>query len=227
MNSRVLFFIACGVIFNFPGSMPRFLAGTLYLPIVLLMFPILQSRSSYFFSFYVWYFFVVVPLMEIFRGNGFNVNVFSFGAFLSGQFDTFQSIANAIHSNLFSYGSQLLGVLLFFVPRNFWPDKPIGTGALVAEELNFSFTNVSLNFWAEMYINFGSVGAVIGSILLGSYMRWIDIKCCSRDLNQLHGMLNLGLLVFIVRGDLLNAFAYSIGVNLTFIFVRKLLVRKY
>ena len=39
-----------------------------------------------------------------------------------------------------------------------WPDKPIGSGGFIAEQYDFFFDHISLNYWAEGYINFGILG---------------------------------------------------------------------
>jgi hypothetical protein len=48
-----------------------------------------------------------------------------------------------------TYGRQLVGALLFFVPSSLWPNKPIGSGTLVAENMlmtrySFWYTNISM-----------------------------------------------------------------------------------
>jgi len=71
-----------------------------------------------------------------------------------------------------TYGKQLLGVLFFFVPRSIWPDKPVGSGHLVAQNLLMTqydmwFTNLSNPLPSEGYINFGIIGVALFAIILG------------------------------------------------------------
>lgn len=78
--------------------------------------------------------------------------------FKEGHFDSYQSILSVLNSEIITYGNQLLGVLLFWVPRSIWSNKPIGSGAFMAEITNLDFSNISMNYFAEGYINFGVFG---------------------------------------------------------------------
>ena len=74
-----------------------------------------------------------------------------------------------------SWGNQLLGAILFFVPRSIWPSKPLGTGhtAIVALDQHY-FSNVSAPLIAEGYVNFGIVGVVLFALAAGWIFRKLD-----------------------------------------------------
>jgi hypothetical protein len=107
--------------------------------------------------------------------------------------------------------------LFFWIPRSFWPTKPIGSGAFLAEEQGFFFTNVSCNYFAEGYINFGIIGIFIFIIVLSFVTAKLDKMYWTICVNSRNNYFNviycvlLGMIFFMLRGDLMSSFAYSIG----------------
>lgn len=97
----------------------------------------------------------------------------------TGDFDAFAQVINTVQytaSQGFEWGWQLLGVLFFWVPRSVWPGKPIDTGVAIAEFKGYGFTNLSAPFWAELFINFGWLGLILGMIALGYLLRRLDAR---------------------------------------------------
>jgi hypothetical protein len=70
-----------------------------------------------------------------------------------------------------TFGRQASGALLFWVPRSSWETKPIDTGTEVALYVGTVNTNLSEPLWAELWIDFGIVGMVLGFVLLGYLLR--------------------------------------------------------
>ncbi|MGK5629101.1 hypothetical protein [Streptomyces sp. URMC 123] len=66
-----------------------------------------------------------------------------------------------------SWGRQLSGAALFFVPRSVWPDKPRDTGIRVGEWMGTNNTNLSSPLWAELWLDFGTAGMTAGFLGLG------------------------------------------------------------
>ena len=64
--------------------------------------------------------------------------------------------------------------MLFFVPRNYWLDKPVGSGYEMANHLNYTFNNISMPFLGEGYVNFGVFGVTIFAMMLGVFMGLVD-----------------------------------------------------
>src|SRR5690606_10753587 len=88
----------------------------------------------------------------------------------NGDYDAYQMVLNTVkYSQSFgiTYGRQLLGADLFWVPRQYWEDKPVGSGQFVAEGLRYSYTNLSCPLWAEAYINFGMIGVILTFFVYG------------------------------------------------------------
>ena len=76
----------------------------------------------------------------------------------------------------FKHGETMVGVFTALIPRLLWPDKPVQDhGNVLSAEYGFKdeSATVSINFpWlADLYINFGYAGMVIGSFLLGAFFR--------------------------------------------------------
>ena len=63
-------------------------------------------------------------------------------------------------------GKQLLGAMLFFIPRSIWPSKPIGSGATIAIYQRQSFKNISCPIIGEAIINFGIIGVIIFAVAI-------------------------------------------------------------
>lgn len=67
-------------------------------------------------------------------------------------------------------GKQILGALGFFIPRSYWPDKPLGTGSLITEHLGVPLSNVSSPLWVEAYVDGGLIAVVVVFAALGYVM---------------------------------------------------------
>jgi hypothetical protein len=95
----------------------------------------------------------------------------------NGDFDSFQQILNTLiyvkHSGL-TYGYQLLGIFTFWIPRSSWYNKPLDTGILVGNSLDYGFTNLSSPLWAEGYVNFGIIGVIIFLSTFGFFSHFLD-----------------------------------------------------
>src|SRR5690606_27299975 len=95
-----------------------------------------------------------------------------------GDYDSFAEISNAVayvSDQGIEFGRQTLGAAFVWVPRLIWPDKPLSTSSLVAENMGYTFLNVSSPLWGELLVDFGAVGLVVGFVLLGwIFARWDD-----------------------------------------------------
>ena len=131
-----------------------------------------------------------------------------------------------IKDDIVTYGNQLLGALFFWIPRSVWPSKPVGSGYFVAEQTELSFNNISMPFWGEGYINFGYLGVIIFAIALAIVIARIDSKFWNKvvtqqNLEPIKYYLLLGLLIFILRGDMLSSTAYTCGIITSYYFIKK------
>ena len=142
--------------------------------------------------------------------------------FMKGHFDNYINFVRILKHEIITDGEQLLGVLLFFIPRAIWPNKPENSGLLIYEKLDLYFDNISVNYFAEGYLNSGYLGIIIFIVLfafLNAKMDkhfWIVNKgSLSREVRFTSLYLSLfGMMFFILRGALLSAFPLTLGLLL-------------
>ncbi len=174
---------------------------------------------------------LVFPLISVTRKSHSFAQLFSHlslsvvgESFFSGDFDAYTLLAYTIkyvREHGITYGRQLAGVLLFWIPRAWWPSKPIGSGYLVAETLQLPWKNISSPLPAEGLINFGLVGVAMFALLWSVVFRFLDLaywrkKQQSIPANPLYPFL-LGFTIFQLRGDLLSSTAYITAFIIAFL----------
>ncbi|MFE8698127.1 O-antigen polymerase [Cytobacillus sp. FJAT-53684] len=216
------------ILVNFPTATARFWMASVYLGLLIIL--INKLKNPHIFKIIIFIgILVIFPAINTFRNNSF-VEVIRNGiniakpadAFLAGDFDSFSMLVRTIiyaDSYGVTWGNQLLGNLLFFIPRSFWPTKPIGSGSMIAEDFGWNFTNVSLPFIGEGFINFGILGVVLFAVILAMLCKFGDSKyekCIyseNRNITfiELIFPFSIGFLFFILRGDLLSSLSYYIG----------------
>ncbi len=215
----------------FPLAMARFSAAALYIPLLLIAVPIMRKKNIFSLS-VVGGLLLVFPFLNNFRYFSENTEIktgLDLNMFLAGDFDSYQNFTLIVFENIITWGRQLLGVLLFWLPRSFWPDKPIGSGAFMAQQEGFFFDNVSCNFFAEGYINFGFWGLVLFILLLSFVSARLDKTYWQIIYSKKHSyfhviyMVLIGMLFFILRGDLMSSFAYTVGFLISIWFVYKVM----
>lgn len=203
----------------FPTAMPRFAAAALYIPFTLIIFPFLKKKYLFILTF-IFGLLVIFPSLDLFRTFSSDGRITfkpDFEMFKQGHFDCYQNFSLILNFDIVTYGKQLFGVLFFWIPRTFWTSKPIGSGSFLAEQLDFSFSNVSANYFAEGYINFGFIGIILFTILISFFtakadnLFWKNFKHNFRSNFDLIYLISLGFIFFILRGDLLSSIAYFIG----------------
>lgn len=134
------------------------------------------------------------------------------------DFDQYTMINNSISFTNdvgYSLGRQLAGVLLFWVPRSVWPDKPLDSGVVLGEWLAMRNTNLSSPLWTEGWMNFGWAGVIVfllalgllGARLDGTYARGLSLPYQAPIGTQVGTALLAGYLFIILRGPLLQASA--------------------
>jgi oligosaccharide repeat unit polymerase len=235
-HNRFIYYLLMllAVVTCFPTGMPRFAAAAMYIPFMLLIFKYTRKKNVFSLMFILGLL-VVFPFLDIFRVFSEDANVeigLNFDMFLEGHFDSYQNFALIVSHNIITYGRQLLGVIFFWMPRSIWDNKPIGSGAFAAEKLNFTFDNVSANYFAEGYVNFGLIGIFLFLIVLAYATARLDAlywKYAAGSRYNYFSVLytiSLGFLFFILRGDLLSSTAYAFGFVFSAMLVYKVLKLK-
>jgi hypothetical protein len=171
------------------------------------------------------------PLMNVFRYDesqvGQRQNFFS--EYMNNpDYDAFFQIANAysfVNDGLVVPMRQLMGSLLFWVPRSFWPGKPEDTGIMLADYRGYSFTNLSAPMWSELLVNGGVVAVVIGFLILGAWVRTLDDKMAPAHASGgwwgLVGSVLPAYSLILWRGSLLQATGAFVVMMVGLIWVRK------
>lgn len=183
---RTIAVVVTGVITlcaNFPTSTTRYWMGTIFIGLVYhVAFKRKNSRifdyailfvlmvAFPFFQLFKWY-----SLSEVFtKGFAYNGMIQSFN---NVDFDAFSMLVRTIEyvqEEGFEYGTQLLNIIFFWIPRSLWPGKPLVTSVVVATAQNQTFTNLSMPLLGEAYINFGFVGIVVFAFFFGRLVAVLD-----------------------------------------------------
>ncbi len=228
-NMQLVLVLLLSFIANFPLAVPRYWAATFYIALLLICVARYLSKRIYWFRIcLVGSILIVFPLLSIVRYskdeithrfNGIR-DVFSL-SFSYGDFDAYASFCstiNYVHEHGITWGKQLLTVLLFFIPRSIWNNKSVGSGALVNQLKGSDFTNFCSPIFAEGYINFGVIGAVLFIALLAWLLTRYDQYYWYENRGNfpiIFYPVAIGMCFFMLRGDLLSSFAYTVGIYIT------------
>ena len=219
----------------FPFSLSRYSMAVIYGGLALIMLPLLKKKGSFALLF-LFAFLILFPASNVFRAEDFSFAALGRGlssaignlgkGFLTEDYDAYSMLFRS-YSFIETYGTtsgfQLLGALLFFVPRAIWPSKPVGSGYTIAQTDGQTFLNVSCPLPGEGLVNFGLLGLLIFALLISAGARAMDSKYWNND--QLSNELQLIypficlFLFFIMRGDMLSSVSYLVGCVVSFLIV--------
>lgn len=223
-----------GVLAMFPTGIPRFAVGAMYLPFLLIGFYMaakylnisLIGHRMILPNILMACIFFAFPLLDIFRwhSDGDSLSVFGVDTILAGHFDAYQMLVRALKVGEVSSGEGFLGALLFFIPREFWPSKPSGSGQMISHLSNLSFDNVSMPLVGEFYLNFGFAGVVVLSCILGFLFKQLDMAFRYFEMRKISipiliYLQLIGFVFLILRGGFLSAFAYTISMLLSWFLI--------
>lgn len=226
----IFIFLLFSIFLVFPTAISRFQVAALYIPLIVI-FTDLWNRPYAIQTTILGSLLIIFPFLEKFRH--FDPEKFKWSIdmdFLNhGHFDAYQNFVRVIEVDFITYGNQLLGALLFYMPRSIWIDKPIGSGAALADVVGLSFSNISMPFIAEGYVNFGILGVVVFMFFLGILLNRLDaIAWHFRALKKeslfvYYYYFLFGMIFFMMRGDLMSSFAFTIGLTVSFLIIIYLL----
>ncbi len=211
----------------FPTGISRNAVVMYWLPPILAGINLFKKRRFFIIVMLVGIF-MVFPIMGNFRYyNGAISLSFDLTYLDSINYDASQQFMAVIKKHVITNGRQLLGALLFFIPRSIWPSKPIGSGAMLAVN-EFSFSNISMPFWGEGFINFGWLGILIFDFFLAvfsTYMDrgyWYKQVYIGKSVSDGYYLIICSALFFILRGDLMSSFSFTVGALVAYLLVEKL-----
>lgn len=242
-NNYPVFFVVvsvvCLLLTCFPTSLSRYAAGSIYVCLLVNVCFWFQKKHRFMLLMTIGIIFMF-PVMDLYRYRSIKEVSFSeivnsiFSVkkyFNSGNYDAYQMLIVTIkYTEKYgvTYGRQLMGALLFFIPRQIWNTKPIGSGAYMAGILNLEFNNISCPIVGEAYINFGLIGIVVFAFMFGYFMKKIDNTYWAQSKGDFSyiSLLYFYLLpytFFLCRGDMMSTWAYLFANIVVLYFLVKIL----
>ena len=221
--------IMCLLVTSFPTGIARYAMASIYGALFLTLFPQLKKNNFFSVAFMIG-FVIILPFLNSFRRTAFeDVNILLNllkavknipVAWLAADYDAFTTMCMALEyvwEHGVTFFRQLLGVVLFFIPRVFWPSKPVGSGHTVAITSGMMFSNISMPLPGEGYINFGIIGVILFAFVTGYLTKSLDRAFWlagtadeSRNIDLVYPVIML-MFFFICRGDLLSSWAYAVA----------------
>jgi hypothetical protein len=221
----MLFFLTILSVFLVsPTAIARWQSATLYIPFLIIFTRIWEKpymmQASLLGGLYI-----AFPFLDKFRSftswNQFDFKI-NYDWMQGLHFDAYQNFVRVIEINWITYGNQLLGALLFFIPRSLWVEKPIGSGSNLAIIMDYKFGGISMPFIAEGYVNFGLFGSLFFMLFLGIILgnldrvAWKLMKAKNDCLFLYYYYFLFGITFFTMRGDLINGISMIFGMTLSF-----------
>ena len=145
---------------------------------------------------------------------------------LRGDFDGFKQVVDTWiyieKTGDWRLGENFLGVVLFWIPRLVWPDKPEKTGYLVTTSLGYPYTNVANPLPSEAYISWGLPGVIAMLVLAGWWIARLEYRArfammqpgLSREM--LLYCITMGFVIIIFRGSIQGVISAFGGIFLTY-----------
>ena len=216
----------------FPTGLARNTLAAYYIPVVIMKIRMMRKPNFFVGALLVGFLFVF-PLMDSFRyflGEDYAFE-YSLSFLDSMHLDSSHEFMIIMKEHLITYGYQLLGPLLFWIPSSIWKGKPGGSGFLLANK-HGEFPNISMPFFGEGYINFGYVGVALFTLFLIYFCARLDSKYWKEyskgydSTFEPYYLVLVASMTFILRGDLMSSTAFTVG-SLCNLFLTRYLVIKF
>ncbi len=218
--------ILINLLVNNPLASPRYWAGTVTLGFLAMLFRKLNRGKGYITAILLIGILFIFPLtyelryriVETLSLSDFRLSKLR-TAYTSPDFDAYEM---GVHTTEYvakegiTWGKQLSGPLLFWIPRALWKGKPVGSGVVVGRYFSYPQTNLSCPLPFEGYINFGVIGLIVFSYLLGALFssldeyHWKVSTSTSTDIISAYYPFFLVFSIFAMRGDLMSSFSYTV-----------------
>ena len=121
--------------------------------------------------------------------------------------DTFDTLLHGVyfaHHFGMQFGAKILSILLCFVPRGWWADKPSVSGLDIGNQLFVQglvgTPNLSMPIIGDFYMDFGLCGVVFGAVAVALAFRALLRVQPSVAGYPVYGYLLIGALPIVVRG---------------------------
>ncbi|HUP90125.1 MAG TPA: hypothetical protein VM100_12260 [Longimicrobiales bacterium] len=133
----------------------------------------------------------------------------------------------------YAYGKTVVDGVLSLIPRAIWPQKPqtAGSGTVVTDYTGIKFargTSVGVGQVMEFYINFGTLGVIIGFLLVGAVVTILDTWAAQRiwegDWLQFAVWYLPGIALMQAGGSLIEVFSGAGSAIVAVLFVNRYIV---
>ena len=221
--------------------------GPIYITIIFLIIPKLLNTNFKFLVFLFFSMIIIFPTISLITHSGYSLKKMinkpelllyqlknhgisnTFTTLNYDAFINFSATIEHVERDSFSYGEQLSGAVFFFVPRKIWSSKPISSGEFIGNYLadeygsKSSFTNLSNPYVSEGYINFGLIGVFMFAIFLAFFMskmvNWVNEKDPLKVAAGFYASIHL---IFFLRGDFTNGYAFLAASFIVILFIPKI-----
>lgn len=217
-SRRIAVLLAIALAASFPTAMPRSLAAALWLPPVLAVAGRYLHRDAAMLLM-IFCILIAFPLLDSFRyaDEGRDIE-YGTRYFNTLNYDASQMTMAAVETDTVTGGRQLLGAVAFFAPRRVWPDKPEGSGHLIAGMRGAAYRNVSMPWFGEGYVNFGWTGVAVFTLVLALAAAACDARFKPKDVCGGNGVISYGCyliliasILFLMRGSLMASLSALTG----------------
>lgn len=209
------------VLVNIFNSSRFFLIGS-WLPILLIALKG-RLRFTHVYILLMAGIFFVMPFLSISTryGSGgadgsVSINAVEESVFLIRDVDIFETLTHTVgYVSHWGYwwGENLLAILLFFVPRSIWPDKPIVGGLLVGDELyqlqTATTPNLSFFIAGDAYLDFGFIGVVLVGLISGAVFHRM-IRGKREEMGDYQSLILIGVIPILMRGPVGAVIGYPL-----------------
>ena len=222
----VIALILINLFVNNPLASERYWAGTVILGFIVMLLRKLDRGKGWVLAILLIGIFFVFPLSNVLRyktGDTISLSDFRLSelrtAYASPDFDAYEMgvhVTEYVEKEGITWGKQLLGSLLFWIPRSLWRGKPIGSGGMVADYFSYPRVNLSCPLPFEGYINFSVIGLIVFASLIGILFssldeyHWRESTTKSYNIISAYYPFLLGFGFFAMRGDLMSSFSYTV-----------------
>jgi oligosaccharide repeat unit polymerase len=217
--------VLINLLVNNPFACSRYWAGTVILGFIVFLFIGKRKKRGWVLLILLLGILILYPLSNGFRDKAlktikveqFNVNKLPM-LYTSPNFDAYEMAVHTVQYRKrtgMTYGRQLSGPLLFWIPRSLWKGKPVGSGRVIARFFSIPYENLCCPLPFEGYINFGVCGLILFAFGFGWILSslddyyWKTFGLMFPNILSVYYPFLLGFVFFMMRGDLISSFSYT------------------
>ena len=230
---KTLFVVSFTIITCLPTALARFNVAAIYLGILIVISNKLRTTKGLYIFLLTGGLIVAYPILDAFKYVNSSDSVETIlgaiakcvsAGYSTPNYDAYSILIwglRYIEDFGITYGAQLLGALLFFIPRSIWNGKPIPTGQLIFETYQYPFTDISCPLPCEGLMNFGLLGSAVFALIYALLTYYLDRKNWSNDSRskpsawsiciKMYYPVLLSLTFYMLRGALMNTMTFVGG----------------